>query len=727
MRFGKRSNGWAAAGRRLFGEPEAGAPVDFTTEDVPDLASAEDDSMSTSADEPLIAGDPTQRLLTALGRFQRQVASAETGNARDGWADEGMHQLINAIEIAIGESWDDIREALTDTARILQTYEDAGQVRKCLPFLQDSYEILCLMVGDLIVGNVRSGVLQKWRERYELAVAMVLRDGLNLVEDESVDDASTSEAYAEATYPSQDAYDVTLDHVYDEETYDGAPETTMTDEVPAAPAMVPGHSMDQDALPVMESAPFDDPDPFDTPQFDAKALPSLDDVLGEVPVVEDLDENPDAAFSPLTPMSLPGEPPLPSLEEPAHEDPASLDSETGDAMDVHFDEDEGFILEPLAEERARHAVDAPVDDVTEADVSEHAEADPEAAARVEDLDAGDDVFAEVPVIDTTVLEDSDALIGGDLETDEDGEALDGADDAAAESEGPASMDAVMDEPETEADVAQDPATILDLDAMVAEAEAGGAEEMAAPDVPVAAAAPPAMAAVEAEPEPEAGTSEALLRTAQVAMRAGKVADAKRIALQLAANMARLEVEQVQEDVEGLEACLSEDAARIIESESAVADCEKTLQDRQWHIGEREASIQEKQGQLEGLRENLGGIEGVIADLDEQIRQLQERRAAEAEHAAAVEREIAQAAAEEAHLQDDLNKLCAEKAQAEVSLEMAKQQVAQFQEIQRTHDSEIAAAREELQRRLAAVAEIEHTIPPESRVATPQAEGEGLLF
>jgi predicted nucleic acid-binding Zn-ribbon protein len=710
VRFGKRSNGWAAAGRRLFGEPEAGAPVDFTSDDAIGGMAPEpsaEESMPVTADEPLIAGDPTQRLLTALGRFQRQVASAETGNARDGWADESMHQLINAIEIAIGENWDDIREALTDTARILQTYEDANAVRKCLPFLQDSYEILCLMVGDLIVGNVRSGVLQKWRERYELAVAMVLRDGLTLVEDDGEQAAAEEDPYAEATYPDQESYDVALEGgAEDHSTYaDHDSESFEPEDVAADVLNEPLASL------AMESAPFDEPDAFEHSPVDASPLPSLDEEIDAVDEALDPALVIDSAesFEPLSPMPLPGEGYSEGLETfdrsfQAADTSAAAQEAEGQTYD---EEEEGFILEPLADERARATAQDAL--ALEAAIAEDAHSD-----------AMDSELA-VPVINASVLDESDYMIGGEM-----------ADAATDEETAPEATAAVesADEADREEDATDDDSAAEVVEDIVEVSEeddlATVVEDEAPVETPVAVAAVTA-AAPEPEPEPAAGTSEALLRTAQVAMRAGNVADAKRLALQLAANMAKLEAEQVQEEVEGLEACLLEDSHRIAESEASVAECEKTLQDRQWHIGEREASIQEKHGQLGGLRENLSGIEQGIADLDEQIRLLQERRDAEARHAEAVQQEIAQAETEEAHLQEDLNQLLEDKARAEQSLETAQQQVAQFLSIQRTHETEVAEAREELLRRLVAVEEIEKTIPPSAKAETPQTEGEGLLF
>ena len=200
MLFGQRTRGWAEAGRRILGDRNEGseasaAPLaesDFT-EDFSDspLESAEDDSQEPAMEpdyavppESNVDADPTQRLLTVLGRFQRQVQLAESGAPSETWVDACMDQVITGIEIAFECEWDGVKEALTDTARVLQSYDEGGDANGAVQFLLDSYEILCLMVGDLIVDNVRSGVMRKWRERYAEAVQQLESQGHRLVQDD---------------------------------------------------------------------------------------------------------------------------------------------------------------------------------------------------------------------------------------------------------------------------------------------------------------------------------------------------------------------------------------------------------------------------------------------------------------------------------------------------------------------------------------------------------------
>ncbi|MEK7792879.1 MAG: hypothetical protein AAB353_00030 [Candidatus Hydrogenedentota bacterium] len=127
--------------------------------------------------------DPTQELLTALGRFHRQLSNAAAQPDHPGWRDEAMNHLVEAAEVAVRQGWPDAVEALTNTGRILQTYEDGGRATECVPFLEDAYEILCLMVSDLIVDTITPSVRDKWRGRYESALLDVNLAGLSLASD----------------------------------------------------------------------------------------------------------------------------------------------------------------------------------------------------------------------------------------------------------------------------------------------------------------------------------------------------------------------------------------------------------------------------------------------------------------------------------------------------------------------------------------------------------------
>jgi predicted nucleic acid-binding Zn-ribbon protein len=285
VRFGKRTRTLATAGRRLLGNRrEVGDEAVVAEERHALLGSlAEEETMTPlPEDAPAFTGDPTQHLLTALGRFQRQVARAEGGAPQDAWTDECMGQLIAGIEVAYAQGWRDVQEAMTDAARVLQSYEDAGHAALSVPFLQDSYEILCLMVGDLIVDNVRSGVIEKWRQRYQRATEDLAKAGITLVEDDE-----PPEDYEENAPPPASLETETAALQWDPpapsppwEPDISMPEPELTEFVPEPAVQEP--QFDAEIL-SGETAPFDLPPECELETFDSGNLPSLDELLPPEP------------------------------------------------------------------------------------------------------------------------------------------------------------------------------------------------------------------------------------------------------------------------------------------------------------------------------------------------------------------------------------------------------------------------------------------------------------
>ena len=183
MRFGRRVK------HRL---QESATPGDSGSSALGIVAGAERDAIldfnrsapDTGQNSPYDA-DPTQELLTALGHFQQNLSDAQAGAAQEDWSDEAMNQLISGVEVALGQNWREVVEALTDTGRVLHTFEGVGRANECVPFLCDAYEILCLMAGDLIVDSIRQSVKDKWHNRFIVAIAEMEAAGLTLIEDDA--------------------------------------------------------------------------------------------------------------------------------------------------------------------------------------------------------------------------------------------------------------------------------------------------------------------------------------------------------------------------------------------------------------------------------------------------------------------------------------------------------------------------------------------------------------
>lgn len=279
VRFAKRNRGWLS-GRRLFGDGRDTSSGAVATDERRALLEMEDGDEEGGGNyrEGGVAGDPTQRLLTALGRFQLQVARAEAGTPQEQWCDECMNQLITGIELSVDQGWDNVMQALTDTARVLHSYEIVAKASQCVPFLQDSYEILCLMVGDIIVDNVRSGVMVKWKEQYQRALDDLLRAGIPLVEDDEMDDEDQAPPLPREAAPPV---------LQQREVVFALPE----DDMPQSAEMELEEEADteddlEEVYDEQDTSPFEEP-PEDSPVSGepetgepTEILPSLDELLG---------------------------------------------------------------------------------------------------------------------------------------------------------------------------------------------------------------------------------------------------------------------------------------------------------------------------------------------------------------------------------------------------------------------------------------------------------------
>ncbi len=547
MRFSKHSKPWTAATRAIFGDRGTATGAVAAEERNALLGYPGGDEAPMSVAEPMSKGDPTQHLLTALGRFQRQVSKADSGAPQSMWADECMNQLISGIELAAQEGWDGIQEALTDTARVLQSFEEPGKAHLCIPFLQDSYEILCLMVGDIIVDNVRSGVIQKWRSRYAQAIEELHHAGLSLIRDEDMEE---SEA------PQEAAVEV-----------DYAPET---------PVSEAAWTMEEDA----ETGPDVEAD------FEPQELPQDETEI----LLETYEESeaPEQMPANIVPFELPAEMAEPIAEPPAFPAPA---------------------------------------------------------------------------------------------------------------EAPAPPRASWTEPE--------PAP-------------------AAPEMPAA------------ETDSKQAT---LLRTTQEAMIRGNVADAKLYALQLAANMAQLEVEREEARLRELTAGRKEFDKAIASAQREVERTATGVEETERFLADSEAEFQAKREHAEVLRGRAAEVESRIAQIDAQLQELQARREEESQRLAAAHAELDEAVSLESRCQTELDGLADTEQAARESLDLARRNLGSLQADREEREADIAAAREELARRRQSAAEIERTIglitgaprtpespaPAAAQAAAPAPAETGMLF
>ena len=707
VRFGRRNKNRSGLGRRAKATARAGLSS-VASEERSALLSGEADEEVTPAGNPrpanpsssgLDPADPTQRLLTVLGRFQTHVVKAQNGAPQAAWSDECMNQLIAAVEIALAHGWTSLVKALTETGRILQTYEDAQDAGDCVTFLAESYDILCLMVGDLIVGGIRPGVLQKWEALYDRALDEVQTAGLTLVQDGEERVASV-----------QAATDI-ADSEFDAEK----PEPVSPFDMPTAEAVAADDA--EDSLPTLDDLP---------PLADEAAA------VGETPAAAAGLEESEAVveFESVSPYSDEehGEPQPVSEESPLEELPP-----LGDLPDSigSSSEEEGAALED-----ALHA--APGEDASS---GAFVVVEPESTRQVtEMLDALCDKLAQLKqcaepdrqAILEAIQEDLATLKAAAHEAgrpgaewlcqtmrfaclwafDRQGELEDTFFDLAYAFGGIyAEAGDRLDDPAVEHWCAE-------AETLVSATE----EEQVLLDAEPAT--PP-----EAEPAvpPEADSPQTLLENAQRLMDEGKAADAKFLALQAAANIAKLEAEKVNANVEETE-------RQVRASSEAIDQARATVEQVEQEVAEAEAGISTSRSQLEAIRAqgqeiaaSIEETEAGIAELDDQIAALQEERDAKSEALRQTQVELEAHRVQESKTQAELDANTQEEEAARTRLEDARQNVKNLQRRRSEIEAALTRARDELARQRTSLGDIEQTIAQLRSDAAEGASGEDAFL
>ena len=186
MRFGKRGRG-RSIGRRGASRTLTKKPI---LEQVPQDGSVAP-AMGMVSD---VSDSCAQEILTHLEHFSEQLADS---SATD-WTDACMNDLISCMEISVPEGWSDLAKVLTDTGRVLQTYENAQIASEAIPFLQDAYDAMCRLVGDIVIEKTTDETMSHWATIYSKYLDEISAEGLELFDDEGDANSSESQAIEEA-------------------------------------------------------------------------------------------------------------------------------------------------------------------------------------------------------------------------------------------------------------------------------------------------------------------------------------------------------------------------------------------------------------------------------------------------------------------------------------------------------------------------------------------------
>lgn len=220
------------------------------------------------------------------------------------------------------------------------------------------------------------------------------------------------------------------------------------------------------------------------------------------------------------------------------------------------------------------------------------------------------------------------------------------------------------------------------------------------------------AAESAPVEPAGETVEAINVAMQQAIMTGDVAQAKTLAIRLAAALARREIDTAQGNLAAAQDRLAMNAAAIEEGQHRVSDAEARLQHAETEISEREAESQACRERITALDGEIHSRKAEVADLDAQIQALQERRALEA--AALHERESERAAsvAGDSLIQTEIESLNEEEEAAREFLEAARAKLDTMRAERIRIEAEIAAICADVERRTRSVRAIERPLSGE---------------
>jgi len=677
-------------------------------------------------------GDPAQALLNVLGRFQRHYLRGKEGVDQSAWSDDCMNALIDAVDVAVAQRWQEVVSVLTETARVLQTYEDADRANECVPFLTSSHEVMCHMVGDLLSGQIRPGLLRKWESLNERTHAEVEAAGLLLVQDEVSDQELAYEAFS---------VDAQKNSPFDEPSPDI--ETEMDTPEAIAESQAAHMESETTADEPEPMLPFELPELSDEVSSELDDVPTLDDLpdlsdSGDVtPTVEDaaeseIDEEPPAAEDDVDPriLSFPSPPASDELEM----ETASATEE--DIPSLPVDEPSEAIEAPVESVESEQEIETEIE-TTEPDPSEDIsgilDAACEALSNVTDnLDAFElqvrelearanesewsgasascrSVLRLLEMLDTRNIEPTDRFL----------ELAYGFSGVYVESRDSVSTDEYR-------------AFQKDCVTLLQEWMDDGDEEAESPEAAAESDSTPTLAPEEPTLTPTAGTDDPalndLLDTVRAAMQGGRAANAKLLMLQAAARIAQEQEGEASDFVGEAERSLSENTRALEDARNAVQDHENRVTETATKVSEVQHGQEAHRRQTTQLAELLEESQGRVDSLDEQIRELENRRAAaEADRAFAQEELDAARVTEQEH-EVQLEAVRGEERDARLQLEEERGRAKALQNSRGDLERAVIAKREQLARQRQSTHDIEQTIEHtrDSEAGEPAADNDSLF-
>jgi len=724
VRFGKRKNTLAALGRRLFGkqqEQAAGSParnegvVREERDALLDSGPYEDSQSPYTQDlEPSpgfsFSMDPIQKLWVKLGHFSRQLSRAQTGAGASGWDDQAMADLAEALEIALNNDMQMICIPLIDVGRVLASYRAVGKPIQCLPFLFEAYDQLSMIAGDVVVGTVSEAVQRRWEELYDAQVRRMREEGIPLVEDdEDTEDedenqrpASATTEVSDSTVVKTETEDITAVSIAASGSFDTTDQTAAAFSETRAEqeffeevdqAMEQMKDTDEDAT---EHLP---PPPPDESILSTSGWQSVISEIAQPTGEKDLPK----------PTELPVPPEFPRSDDRA----TALSAARAQAQVP--DQSEETVFQP--DISAPIAADIP--DTIEREAAPESQDQAAQSAKPVQSTAADNLISFPAAWDNSSASEETESAAAWADT-----------AGAEESATPTSPDSEVDAAQTDETAAHEPDVDAEENQTMVTAETPVSVQTAdtlpltAPEISAASSTSESLSGESVETDTpvqqEEDPVEALNRAMQKAILAGKIADARVLAIKLAAALARREVEHAEQTIAETALELENNRIRIEEAHRREQEAEERVARVEAQIAERQEDQADNRQRLMEIDSDIQSRQARIEELEAQIRRLQELRANELDKLRDKELERESVLARDSLLDAELSALDAEEEAARDFLTDARDRLAHLRTEREKLEARLAEWQQERDRRARHVEEIEAPLYPKT---PPRDSGE----
>lgn len=745
MRFGRR--GSKGRGREtMFARRDAGRADESNVIELP----VEGNTAPAVNVQDDTTEEDTQEILTHLGQFARECSNTE----RALWSDACMNQLITCMEIAIEQEWSELNSMLSDTGRILQTYEVAQCPEQSVEFLQQAYQMLCRLVGDIVIDKDLSHTMTDWSAIHVEAVDALTDRGLTLYDDADESETESDERKVESVLDTIEEDSSQAEALFDEVEGVSGPESiaentiddTLADLEPLAPLAPLDELDDIPAEEVESNEPEQDNESFasfDMPRRDPVSPGVEPETSDPTSGIDDSDVDSLASITDVMDEAMEELEELPAIEEIQQSDAELVDEEELEVYDpprivvdiidricdiiAQFEQAEleartqhlrvlSGGLEALAHEA--HLMDNTVAGETCASMMQACESIRNGRA------SDDEAFVEVGFafcgIFIEALTDPTSVNVSDWKR-ECQDWLDAEPVAEPTPEPIETVAEVVAAPEKEVVDARPTLTLYEPTPDAEESEVAAVtkvenETTSAPET-------------DSSVDDLAATSQALLQAAQEAAAKGNGDDAKSFALRAAAEIARTEVIRAEEGLRECEIKHAESVQGTDEARKSVKTCEESVRDAETMVNESRSGHAESQQVVTQVTEELDTLESGVVDLNRQIQELQALRDEEVEKVSKTVHQLEEAKQIEMKRHAESEELKSMEEESRMRLEESRQHVKDKQRIVQTIESEMERAREQLTQQKVSHSDINQAIQQISGAAREEIEDQkdGMLF